>query len=152
MGQFPSYLSRYRHSKTLNNLKFWNVWTSLHNSLWCVEFLIGCISFNIGTINTKLQDFVKLGELFKIKYRLVLRLASYEIWQCFKFHLLWVECAWTHILPSTTFLWCHFTLPTHEHKQNRPQVWALMFLDKGCSASPSTKTTSKLPKLRHWVN
>ena len=24
-----------------------------------------------------------------------------------------------------------------------------MFLDKGCSASPSTKTTSKLPKLRH---
>ena len=31
-------------------------------------------------------------------------------------------------LPTTTFLLCHFTLPTNEHKQNRPQVWALCFL------------------------
>lgn len=57
MGQFPSYLPRYRHFKSLNFSK----------------------KFNIGTINTKLQEFIKLGELFKIKYRLVLRPASYEI-------------------------------------------------------------------------
>ena len=29
-------------------------------------------------------------------------------------------------LPTTIFFWCHFTLPTYEHKQNRP--WALRFL------------------------
>ena len=33
-------------------------------------------------------------------------------------------------LSSISYGWNvrHFTLPTHEHKQNRPQVWALCFL------------------------
>ena len=33
-------------------------------SLQILKFLNGCILFNIGPINTKLKDFVKLGVLF----------------------------------------------------------------------------------------
>ena len=33
-------------------------------SLEIFKFLNGCILFNIGPINTKLKDFVKLGVLF----------------------------------------------------------------------------------------
>ena len=47
-----------------------NVWIAGHLSgnpyisLQILKFLNGCILFNIGPINTKLMDFVKLGVLF----------------------------------------------------------------------------------------
>ena len=39
-----------------------NVWSL--EILQILKFLNGCILFNIGPINTKLKDFVKLGVLF----------------------------------------------------------------------------------------
>ena len=47
-----------------------NVWIAGHLSgnpyisLQILKFLNGCILFNIGSINTKLKDFVKLSVLF----------------------------------------------------------------------------------------
>ena len=48
-----------------------NVWIAGHLSgnpyisLQILKFLNGCILFNIGPINTKLKDFVKLSVLFR---------------------------------------------------------------------------------------
>ena len=55
--------------QTIKNLPT-NVWIAGHLSgnpyisLQIFKFLNGCILFNIGPINTKVKDFVKLGVLF----------------------------------------------------------------------------------------
>ena len=63
---------------------------NLYISLQILRFLNGCILFNVGPINTKLKDFVKLGVLFLIIWSCVVnpiidglipRPLRYEIWQ-----------------------------------------------------------------------
>ena len=69
-----------------------NVWIAGHLSgnpyisLQILKFLNGCILFNLGPINTKLKDFVKLSVLFlhvnPIIHGLIPRPSRYEIQQC----------------------------------------------------------------------